>query len=188
MFTTLLFLSLPFNVFSSPLASSISPSRASQTLNERAGLDNVQTDWRPNENHTPRRNEIAFPIPSTTTTLFITRGAPFSSAAIDKVLVEAQSDITVRSLSTAMQDRIPELWKGIRYSVRDKLRVAVWLRITPTSQKTCTLELARDVLTGLRLFYEQLAESKGHRVSFRFVSGQGATKEEGAGVIGGIRI
>ncbi|KAL8808090.1 MAG: hypothetical protein Q9223_005729 [Gallowayella weberi] len=161
---------------------------ARQILNERAAADDVMTDGRPTQNVTAGKDEIAFPVPSTTTTLYITLGAPFSTAAIDKLLVEAQSDITVRSLRTAMQDRIPEIWTGTRYSVRATLRVAVWLRLTPTSQKTFTLKLAKDVLIGLRLFYEQKAEGKGHRLSFRYVDGQGATKEEGSGGIWGTRV
>ncbi|KAL8684649.1 MAG: hypothetical protein Q9224_006214 [Gallowayella concinna] len=132
MLIPLLILFLPVNVFSSPFSSSNSPLIATPTLNERqAAVDDVQFDYSAVLNSTTRNGEIVFPIPSTTTILFVTVGTPFFAAGIDKLLVEAQSDITIRSRTTIMQQRIADYWKGTRYSTPNQHQVIVWLKIRP---------------------------------------------------------
>ncbi|KAL8681476.1 MAG: hypothetical protein Q9186_002422 [Xanthomendoza sp. 1 TL-2023] len=186
MLIPLLVLFLPVNVFSSPFSSSNSPSIATPTLNERqAAVDDVQFDYSAVLNSTTRNGEIVFPIPSTTTILFVTVGTPFFAAGIDKLLVEAQSDITIRSRTTIMQQRIADYWKGTRYSPPNQHQVIVWLKIRPLKGKNLTLGQAKDVLTGLRLFYEQKGQWKGHRISFRYVDLTGKTTQEGWGHIKG---
>ncbi|KAL8727484.1 MAG: hypothetical protein Q9166_006008 [cf. Caloplaca sp. 2 TL-2023] len=177
MFFPFLLFSLPLAALSSsasslPIASDHSSNTDISAIKARA----VATD-----------NEIPFPIPSTTTTLYITSGRSLPQPGIDKLLTEAQRFITIQSASKSLLAVIGDFWHGTHFSIRGSMALFAVMRIDTPTEGELTLGLTRDIVRGLQLFYKE-EEARGHKIVFRYVDVRGTTRVEGKGdVMGSMR-